>query len=180
VIYKELSFLLAVVVLIGLLAASPVLALERAGTGVAYLDSLAEQRAPDDLDAAIYFTHPLAVPVMDLSGNVVGEGVHVGAVKCAGDRCRHQTYLGFDIDSEEPRVYEYKFGRRLAINAGEQVVVVEGKGTIFGGGQRERFSFTATFRNNGDGTVFVTYAASRPDASFIIASAPGSFDISRK
>jgi len=88
--------------------------------------------------------------------------------------------LGFDIDSEEPTVYEYKFGTRLALNAEEQVVVVEGRGAISGGGEKERFSFTATFRNNGDGTVFVAYAASRPDASFIIASAPGSFDISDK
>lgn len=179
-ISKELSFLLAVVVLIGLLAAPAVLALERAGTGAVYLDPLAEQRAPDDFDVAIYFTHPLAVPILDLGGNVVGEGVHVGAVKCTGDRCRHQTYLGFDIDSEEPTVYEYKFGARLALNAEEQVVVVEGRGALSGGGQKEKFSFTATFSDNGDGTVFVAYAASRPDASFIIAAAPGSFDISAK
>jgi hypothetical protein len=143
------------------------------------LDPLAEQRPADGV-VTIYFTHPLTVPIMDPDGNIVGEGVHMGAVNCLGDRCHQQTYLGFDISSEEPTVYEYRFATRLAINPEEEVVVVEGRGAISGRGQKERFSFTATFRNNVDGTVFVAYVASRPDASFTISSAPGSFDISSR
>jgi hypothetical protein len=68
----------------------------------------------------------------------------------------------------------------LALDPEEESVVVKGRGEISGRGQKERFSFTATFRNNGDGTVFVAYVASAPDASFTISSAPGSFDISSR
>jgi hypothetical protein len=144
------------------------------------LDPLAERRPADDFDIAIYFTLPLSVQVTDLGGNFVGEGVHVGAVKCVGDRCRHQTYLGFDIYSEEPTVDKYTFDTRLALDPEEESVVVKSRGEISGRSQKERFSFTATFRNNGDGTVFAAYVASRPDASFTISSAPGSFDISSR
>lgn len=38
---------------------------------------------------------------------------------------------------------------------------------------KERFIFTATFLNNRDGTLWVRYEASRPEASFIIPKAAG-------
>jgi len=48
--------MLAVVVRVGLQAIPPVLALLQAGTGSAYLGSLAEQREPDGFDVTIFFT----------------------------------------------------------------------------------------------------------------------------
>jgi hypothetical protein len=183
--FKKLwSFLLAlsisvaaVLVLIGLLEISPALALERAGTGFMYLDPLAQPLTPDHLQFAAVFTDDLAVQIMDLGGNVVGEGVHGGRAKCNSTSCNQQTYLRFDTASAEQGMYEYRFATRQVIDPVAEVVVVGGTGTISSYGQKERFSFTATFQNNRDGTVSVYYVASRPDASFIIPKAPGTFDI---
>lgn len=180
---KLWSFLLAVsisvvavVVPIGLLEISPALALERAGTEPMYLDPLAQPQ-PDAPQFVAFFADDLTVEIMDLGGNVVGQGAHGGAVKCNISRCNQRTDLSFGAASAEPVVYEYRFTTNVAIDPVVERVIVEGNGTISSHGQKERFSFTATFQNNKDGTVLVTYLASRPDASFIIAAAPGIFHI---
>jgi hypothetical protein len=181
---KLWSFLLAVAISvvavaisIGSLEISPALALERAGAEPVYLDPLAQSPPPDHLQFVAVFTDDLAVEITDLGGVVVGEGVHGGRVKCNSTSCSQHTYLRFDAASPEPSVYEYRFATRMAIDPVAEAVVVGGTGTISSNGQKERFSFTATFQNNGDGTVSVTYIASRPDASYIIPEAPGTFDI---
>jgi hypothetical protein len=169
----------AVVISIGLPEMSSALALEPAGTEPMYLDPLAQPPPPnaDDFQFVAFFTDDLTVQITDPSGNVVGEGVHGGEVKCKRNGCSQQTYLSFGLPLAESTVYEYKFTTRLALDPEEERVVVEGKGTISSRGQKERFSFTATFQNNRDGTVSVGYVASRPDASFIIPRAPGTFSI---
>lgn len=168
---------IAVVISIGLLEISPALALERAGTEPMYLDLLAQSPPPDHLQFVAVFADDLPVQITDLGGNVVGEGEHGGRVKCNSASCSQQTYLRFDTAPAEPSMYEYRFATRLAIDPVAEVVIVGGTGTISSNGQKERFSFTATFQNNGDGTVSVSYVASRPDASFIVPEAPGTFGI---
>jgi hypothetical protein len=181
---KIRSFLLAVIsglaalfISIGLLEMSPALALERAGAEPMRLDPPAQPPPPDDDDLVFiaFFTDPLTIQVTDLSGNVVGEGVHESEVRCNGENCSQKTLLDFtDPGFAE---YEYKFTTRQAVDPVEERAIVEGTGTISSHGQKERFLFTATFQNNRDGTVSVTYQASRPDASFIIPRLPGTFRI---
>lgn len=181
---KLWSFLLAVAISavavgfsIGLMEISPALAQERAGAESMQLDPLAQSPPPDHLQFAAVFADDLTVQITDLGGNVVGEGVHGGRVKCNSASCSQQTYLRIEIAPAEPSMYEYRFATRLAIDPVAEVVVVGGTGTISSNGQKERFSFTATFQNNGDGTVWVSYEASRPDASFTVPEAPGTFGI---
>jgi hypothetical protein len=66
---------------------------------------------------------------------------------------------------------------RQAFDLEAERVVVAGTGTKSSDRSKERFSFTATFRNNRDGTLSVTYAASRPDASFVVPEVPGTFEV---
>jgi hypothetical protein len=182
---KLWSFLLAVTIgvvavalLIGLADTSPALALAGEATEPMSLDPLAQPAAPgDDLLFGVLFTDDSTVQITDLSGNVVGEGVHGGEVKCKRKSCSHKTYLSFGIPPAEPTVYGYKFATKQALDPEEERAVVAGTGTISSQGQKERFTFTATFQNNRDGTVWVRYEASRPDASFIVPKAPGTFYI---
>ena len=186
---KLWSFLLAaamgvvaVVISVGFLEMSPALALERAGTESMYLDPLAQplQAKDDELRFVAVFADS-TVQIMDPSGSVVGEGVHGGEVKCKKDKCSQQTYLSLGVPFAEFTVYEYKFATLQALDPVAERVVVAGTGTISSRVQKERFSFIATFQNNGDGTTMsVRYEASRPDASFIIPTAPGTFSISSK
>jgi hypothetical protein len=185
-VFKKLwSFLLAlaisvvaVVISIGLLQISPALALERVGTEPMYLDPLAQPPLPDHLRFVAFFDDDLTVQITDLIGDVIGEGVHGGRVKCNGTSCSQQTYLRLDTASAETTTYEYRFSSRQAIDPVARSVVVTGTGTISSQGQKERFSFTAVLQDNRDGTVSVTYVASRLDASFIVPRAPGTFLIS--
>jgi hypothetical protein len=186
---KLWSFLLAVTVgviavamLIGLADISPAFALARAAIEPMYLDPLAQPPPSiDDFRFAAFFTDDSTVQFTDLSGNVVGEGVHGGEVKCKPKSCSHQTYLSSGIPPAELTVYEYKFATKQALDPEARRAVVAGTGTISSQGQKERFTFTATFEDNKDGsTVGVRYEASRPDASFIIPEAPGAFLIFSK
>ena len=141
-----------------------------------------ESRAPSDDVIIVVFTDPFPanVEIMDLSGNVIGEGRHSGEVRCNGNSCNHKSLLQFTVPLTDPlslTEYEYKFTTRQAFDPVEERAVVAGVGTISSRGQKERFSFIATFQHNGDGTVSVTYVASRPDASFIIPRSPGMFTI---
>jgi hypothetical protein len=72
--------------------------------------------------------------------------------------------------------YEYKAASLRAFDPGSETAVVAGTGTSSNGGKKERFTFTAAFQNNGDGTLSASYSASRPDASFHIPSSPGEME----
>ena len=135
------------------------------------------QAAP--IKILVTFTDISPIQYTDLNGNVIGEGVHVGKLRCVGDNCNQK--IEFEPVSPEPTtetvVYEYKFKSREAFDPVARRVVVSGTGTILSGGLKIGFSFTGILQDNRDGTVQVTYVASTPDASFIIPSAPGTFGI---
>ena len=181
-----LAVTLGIVVLFSslvILEMSPVLALEREVTGPVK-QAAPEQPPPpfndDELIFSAYFTEDLEIQITDLSGNVIGEGTHQGQVKCYRDNCNQTTQLTLSPPLREGIVYEYKFTSRQVLDPEAQRVVVAGTGTIANQGQKERFSFIATFQNNQDGTVGVKYEASRPDASFIIPRSAGTFKISAR
>lgn len=123
----------------------------------------------------VVFTDPVAHPVVDREGNVL-QGVHTGEVRCLGDNCNKKTQLDLLVGSDRV-VYEYQFKSLQALDSEARRSVVVGRGTMDDGLQRAKFLFTATFEDNGDGTVEVTYEASRPDASFRIPTSPGIFAI---
>lgn len=114
------------------------------------------------------------VAITDPGGALVGEGSHRGQLLC-NNRCSHQTQLEVNGIA-----YQYRFEVRQALDPDAGVVVVSGRGTLSDGGQKERFSFTATVEDNRDGTVWVRYDASRPDASFVVPETPGIFALFSK
>lgn len=136
----------------------------------------------DDLYFIAFFTDDLTIPITNLSGNVIGEGRHGGKARCNGANCNQKTDLNLSagVVFTDPAVIEYKFTNRVTVDPEAERVVVAGTGTISTLGQKERFAFVATFHNNRDGTIFVKYEASNPDASFIIPNAPGAFKISNR
>ena len=176
--------ILLVVVVIPLTVVFSLLGFFRAATpveasGEARVAAKAEDLWPSakpelELQYRIPLTDPdyIALEILDLSGNILGEGLHFGRVKCNGDNCSQQTTIV--LDGVE---YTYKFSSREAHNPDERRLVVAGRGTLTNGRQKERFSFTATFEDNRDGTVKTTYFASRPDASFVVPETPGRFEI---
>lgn len=142
----------------------------------------ASKMAKPDIDFTVVFTDPAEyLVVYGLDGDPVGEGVHIGGVRCRGDNCNKNTQILFTIPPEGATIsgVEYRFKNRIAIDPDARSVVAQGAGTIYSDGQKERFSFFATFEDNRDGTVFVRYDASRQDASFIIPKSPGRFEITR-
>jgi hypothetical protein len=139
-------------------------------------------QAKPDYTFTVVLTDPVPIQITDLSGNVVGEGVSEGELRCNGDNCTKSIDLNvqlFNPPVGEPSSYllEYKFSSRQAFDLEAERVVVAGTGTKSSDRSKERFSFTATFRNNRDGTLSVTYAASRPDASFVVPEVPGTFEV---
>lgn len=171
---------LSAAVLLGLSGlASPALAQELAvETTGRESPALSAQAPADKITFSVVFTDPASVAIFDLSGNALGEGTHVGAVRCHAGNCNMKTRL--QLTNPPSAEYEYRFTSQLALDPGFERALVAGVGTLTSGNQKERFSFTATFQNNRDGTVSVTYAASRPDASFAIPAAPGTFAISSR
>lgn len=114
----------------------------------------------------------------DLSGNDLGAGVHVGELRCVGDVCNQKIeFVPLSGSTTDLLVYEYKFKSRQAYDPTAELVVVSGTGTISSAGPKIRFAFTGTFQNNGDGTIYVRYDASTPEASFIFPAAPGTFSV---
>ena len=155
---------------------SPVLALERVSESLVRLDPLVQIQAPG---GSLVFTAVLTehiTTIADQSGNDIGPGLFGGDVRCNTNNCSKGTLLQFIADPDQTE-YEYKFTDRLALDPIAERALVAGTGTISRLGQKERFSFTAVFQNNRDGTVSVTYEASIPDASFVIPQAPGTFNI---
>ena len=116
---------------------------------------------------------PYVTSITDLAGNPVGEGEHRGEIRCDGNNCSQATNLQITLPLTWTGEYEYRFTARQAVDPDERSAVVAGEGTWSNNGESERFSFTASFRDNRDGTVWVKYEASRSDASLIIPAAPG-------
>lgn len=175
--------LAAVILTLTLVGKTPtVVALELAGTESIYPDPLYQPPPPndDDLQFIAFFTDEVPIQITDLSGMVIGEATHQGEIRCNRNKCSQQINLSFGFPFTDPIEYEYKFTTRQAINPEEERVVVSGKGVVSSRGQKERFSFIATFQNNRDGTVWIRYEASRPDASFIVPRASGTFEIFSK
>ena len=135
------------------------------------------QAAPDMI--LFTFTDTALTQYTDLSGNLIGEGVHVGELRCVGDHCNQKIEFepATPGPGTEPLVYEYKFKSKQAFDPVTETVVVSGTGTISSGSSKIRFAFTGTLQNNGDGTVYVRYDASTPVASFIFPAAPGTFSV---
>lgn len=134
----------------------------------------------DDLKFVAYFTDDFSVEITNLAGIAIGEGLHRGQARCNKNTCSQKTELDFTFPFTDPDyigTYEYKFKQRVAFDPDEASAVVAGTGTISRRGQNERFTFTAIFQDNRDGTVSATYVASRPDASFRIPRSPGTFII---
>lgn len=126
---------------------------------------------------SVFFTDPALHTVRDLAGKVVGQGVHTGEVRCRGDNCNKKIQLDLHVGSDRVG-YEFHFKTLEALDPEERRSVVAGTGTIYKSSfERARFLFTATFEDNRDGTVSVTYVAPRPDASFTIPALPGIFEI---
>lgn len=136
----------------------------------------AVQAAPDMI--LVTFTDTSPIQYADLSGNVLGEGVHLGELRCVGENCNQKIeFEPVSPQSTTGTVVEYKFKARQAFDPVAERVVVSGTGTLFNGGLKMRFSFTGVFENNGDGTIKVTYIASTPEASLYIPAAPGAWSI---
>jgi hypothetical protein len=161
----------AFVIAVGLLGTtSTALAQAQRLTGITQL-------APaDEFVLLVVFADPAPTEVTDLSGNVIGEAEHLGVVRCNGSHCNQKTQLQL-LSPAPPTLVEYRFKDRVALDPVAERAVVAGTGVIASDSGKEKFAFTATFQNNGDGTVSVTYEASRPDASFILSNAPGTFTL---
>lgn len=115
-------------------------------------------------------TEPILLEVLDLAGNPVGEGLHSGKLRCLV-KCNKKMELTLGEVK-----FEYRFTTLQVLDPDTGRFVIGGSGTVDYGRQRERFSFTAIFQDNGDGTITVTYEASRPDASFIIPNVSGTIE----
>lgn len=130
------------------------------------------QQQHDFIFFGVVFTDPALLGITDLAGTPVGTARHTGEVRCKDDNCQGRVELVV-FNSTGSVYYTYRMKHSVALNPETRRSVVEGTGTIFGGMQKERFRFTATYEDKGDGTLLVRYEASRADASFLIADAPG-------
>lgn len=124
------------------------------------------------------FTDTSPIRYTDLSGNILGEGVLVGKMRCVGDNCSQEIeFEPISLEATTGNVkYEYKFKSRQAVNPEVEVVVVSGTGSIIDDGQRIRFSFTGILQNNFNGTTRITFNASTPDVSFIFPEVSGELE----
>jgi hypothetical protein len=168
-----LSVTVGIIGLLGMI--SPVLAEEQELTGP---ERLFPSMVKPEIDFTVVFTDPVEyLVVYNLAGNPVGEGNHWGAVRCRGDNCNKNTQILFTVPLTDPVEVEYRYSNRVALDREARRAMVQGVGILYNGHQKERFSFVATFEDNRDGTVFVRYEASRPDASFVIPNSSGKFEI---
>jgi hypothetical protein len=166
----------AVFALLKLLGAAPPAAASEPERVVAKTEDLwpsaKPTRDPDaDLTFVAYYTDDFSI-VLDLSSMPLGEWPHFGEVKCNGDNCNKTTTV--ILNGTE---YEYMYSSRQAIDPESDRVLVVGTGIVTTDTLKTRFSFTATFEDNRDGTIKTTYFASVPEASFILPNAPGTFEI---
>lgn len=178
VVLAMIISLVALFILIDLLGtAAPVMAQQQEVVSAKAVEPQQAKPSQVEIDYTIYTTDPRRslVQIQDLSGNMKGEGLHFGRVKCKGDNCSQSTTLV--LDGAE---YDYKFSYRQAHDPEARRLVVQGTGYVTNDRQKERFLFTAVFEDNRNGTFRTTYEASRPDASFIVPSTPGNFEIGSK
>lgn len=160
--------------LMGMLDVSPAFAKEQMEN--VYVQ---QQPLPDDgLSFIVYFTEELTT-ISNLSGIVIGDGVHEGVFACINDRCLQKTYLSFTNPMIAAAEFEYRFTNRLVFDPTTGLAIVGGTGTIRVDGKKEKFEFTATIQDNADGTLSVRYLSSRPDASFSLQAAGWMKTISR-
>lgn len=146
------------------------------------MQSLVQPPPPndDDLLFIAFFTEELEIEITDLAGNIVGEGVHSGRLRCNRDNCSQKTAIKMTVVFTDPAVsmVEYKFSTRQALHPEEERAVVAGVGTLVNdAGKKAKFSFSATVQNNRDGTLYVAYVASRPEASLIVPRSAGTMEI---
>jgi hypothetical protein len=127
----------------------------------------------------VVLTDPALHVVQDLGGIAIGEGQHTGEVWCRENNCNKKTRLDLLVGPDRVG-YEYQFKSLQALDPEARRSVVAGTGTAYMGRERVSFLFTATFEDNRDGTIKVTYVASRPEASFIIPRSPGIFGIASR
>lgn len=168
----------AVISWLALMQVSSALAVEGAGTDAVLLEQPVLQQPEPSLIVIVVFTDPaFDIPILDLMGNVIGEGRHAGKLQCILNNCSQKAKLSFASPLISTAEYEYKFKTLQAHDLDARRLVVAGSGTISNGDQKERFLFTATIQDNGDGTLAVRYESSRPDASFIIPESPGRLEI---
>jgi hypothetical protein len=151
------------------------------GIAIAVLASALPALAQGGLTGVIVdFPDSGVIDVNDSVGNLVGQGEHSGTVRCSDGNCGQKTKLLLQV-AGAPVTIEYKFKNLLALDTEnldpEITAVVAGTGVISSEYGKERFAFTATFEKNLDGSLSVTYVASRPDASFVIPQAPGAFTL---
>jgi hypothetical protein len=137
--------------------------------GLAVLVSALPAMAQDLTGVIVDFPDSGVITVQDLTGNPIGEGEHSGTARCYDGNCGQKTELQF---TDLSVTVEYKFKNLQALAPTEKRAVVGGTGLISSEDGKEKFSFTAIFQDNSDGSVMATYVASRPDASFIV-TAPG-------
>lgn len=178
---KERSFLLLSLI-IGLAAAFILTGLLEVSTARAeqqvevQLQPLPPPPPKDDhLQFIAFFTDDLSIEISDLSGNVVAEGTQLGEVICNGAKCYHKIDVVLTLADviAAPYTIVYRFADRVAVDLEAERIIVEGTATAGSDAQKEKFRFTAVFKNNFDGTVTATYVSPRPELSFII-TAPGS------
>ena len=150
-----------------LLEMSPALALEGELTGPMKQVAPEQPPAPDTFWGGVVYTDPASIAIQDLVGVVIGEGVHQGKLQCHNN-CSQKTQLSLN-----GMAYEYQFKTIQAVDPVERSMVVAGMGSITSPGQKERFLFTATIQDNRNGTMWVRYEASRPNASFIVPNSAG-------
>ena len=154
----------AVYMVLGVLGTSPVMA-EQGG----------------ELNVTLLLEEPREVQIWDLDGREIGAGEHLGTLGCNGNTCGLETELTFMYPitcyTSNCSEYEFNFVTRNEADPVNSSVVVVGTGTMVRSGQREAFTFIATFQDNRDGTVSAKYEASRPEASFMIPSTPGTLEM---
>ena len=145
------------------------------GLVIAILATASPVMAQDLMGVIVDFSDSAIVDVLDQSGNGIGQGEHTGTVRCYDGNCGQKTEL--QMSSDPDTTYTYKFKDLLALDPTAERAVVGGTGVISNASGKEKFAFSAVFENNGDGSLRVTYFASRPDASFVIPNAPGTFTL---
>jgi hypothetical protein len=143
------------------------------GLVIAILATALPAMGEDLTGVVVDFTDSGVGDVQDLAGNLIGQGEHTGTARCYDGNCGQRTEL--QLLSAPANTYTYKFKDLLALDATAERAVMTGTGVISSENGKEKFTFSAIFENNEDGSLTVTYSASRPDASFVIPRASGTF-----
>jgi hypothetical protein len=163
-----------VLLLLGLITASSAFAHEQEGA------TFSVQLAPEPVTQVSFTLTPtkntVSVTMTSLTGEPIGTGTQEGKVRCHGDNCNQKiniSYIPLSSYVTGTLYIEYKFTSSQFSDPVAKRLVVDCTGSISEGGPKQRFSCTASFSDNGDGTITAIYAASREDASLIVPNYPG-------